>query len=156
MPESSDAMTRRVGTARLAAAILAVILYPSLAGDIRAEPFSVVDGDTLLVDGKIRNLVGVRAPRLGERCRVRGRQRDCGLIARASLLDMTAGATVVCKRVSAAPAARYRCLADGYDLSEGIVHTGWARALPDAPARYRDIMREAQARKRGMWRKDQP
>ena len=49
------------------------------------------------------------------------------------------------------PAAH--CLSNGYDLSAGMVHTGWARATGAA---YREIETKARAARRGMWRPDAP
>jgi len=120
---------------------------PAMAGEV-----TVIDGQTLQVDGRTYRLVGVAAPAMGETCRVLGHTRDCGLIARAQLLDLTAGATVECRRMDAAPPAA-RCLSNGYDLSAGMVHTGWARATDAA---YDPIEAKARAARRGMWRPDRP
>ena len=44
------------------------------------------------------------------------------------------------------------CTAAGYDLSEGMVYTGWAMVQPDASDRYGAIEKQARAAKRGLWR----
>jgi endonuclease YncB( thermonuclease family) len=70
-------------------------------------------------------------------------------MARASLLDLTAGARLVCRQ---AGGEQYRCTAGGYDLSEGMVYTGWAVPLPGAPPAYARVLADARARPRGIWR----
>lgn len=123
---------------------------PSHAADaIEADMFTVIDGDTIEVDGATLHLAGIEAPELGWHCTLSGTPRDCGLIARSSLLDLTAGARLVCQE---AGGEQYRCTAGGYDLSEGMVYTGWAVPLPGAPSAYARVLEEARARPRGFWR----
>jgi serine/threonine protein kinase len=45
----------------------------------------------------------------------------------------------------------YECYAQDQDIAELAVKNGIARARPDAPAKYRDAEREAQAAHRGFW-----
>jgi endonuclease YncB( thermonuclease family) len=126
---------------------LLLLAVPAMAGEV-----TVIDGQTLEVDGRTYRLTGIAAPAMGETCRVLGHERDCGLIARAQLLDLTAGAKVECRAEAAGPATA-RCLSNGYDLSAGMVHTGWARATAAA---YVEIEAKARAARRGMWRPDAP
>ncbi len=118
---------------------------------------AVIDGQTLELAGHRLRLEGIAAPALGARCRLRGAERDCGLISSAGLKDLTAGATVTCERrasVAADGVPRAACQADGYDLSEGMVYTGWARADLTQMARYEALERDAREARRGMWRPD--
>ena len=131
----------------LALAILLLLGVPAMAGEVM-----VIDGQNVQVDGRSFRLTGIAAPALGVRCRIRGHEQDCGRIARAQLLDLTAGATVECRDLATDPAAAH-CLSNGYDLSAGMVHTGWARATGTA---YREIEAKARAARRGMWRPDAP
>jgi endonuclease YncB( thermonuclease family) len=118
---------------------------------------AVLDGQTLTIDGRTLRLEGIVAPPLGHRCQLRGTMRDCGLISGTGLKDLTAGAVVQCisRRELAPDGVRYaRCSADGYDLSEGMVYTGWARADLAQTDRYEGFEAGARAKKRGMWRTD--
>ncbi|MEE8122912.1 MAG: thermonuclease family protein, partial [Alphaproteobacteria bacterium] len=79
-----------------------------------------------------------------------------GHIAKTALMDLTAGATVVCR-----PTAKMRrglvvarCSVDGFDISENMVHTGWALADPEDGSRYLAKQQEAKRAKRGLWRGD--
>lgn len=124
-----------------------------LSGASRAGDFKVIDGGRLEVGGTVHALYGIKAPALGDKCQVRGNEHDCGILARAGLMDLTAGAKVSCRPSNADP-QKSRCRSDGYDLSEGMVYTGWAVALPQSPKKLQTLMKESKARRRGMWRKE--
>ncbi len=128
-----------------AAALFAVPL--AQAGSLSGTA-EVLDGARLRVGGQVVSLTGIAAPLPGDACMVRARRMDCGILARAGLMDITAGATVDCRK---AGAAGHVCTADGFDLSFGQIHAGWAVAVPGAPAAYLQKMAEARARKRGLW-----
>ncbi len=132
---------------------LAVAVLVSLpVRAVQAEGASTVvnSGNEIVVNGQSHILYGIKSPKPGDTCQLRGKERDCGVLSRAGLMDLTAGAQVKC---TAAPAGLIgsKCLSDGYDLSEGMVHTGWAEALGNAPQRLRTIMKTARTKKRGLW-----
>ena len=136
----------------IAAGVVAgvVLLNPAHAADVlTTKTFTVVDGNRIAIDGRELRLDGIIAPELGRQCMLGGKARDCGLIAKAGLLDLTAGATVTCRK---AGAETHRCTADGYDLSEGMVYTGWAVPLDGAPKAYWRVLKGAQDRPRGFWK----
>lgn len=116
----------------------------------------VIDGDTIEIAGERLHLDGIDAPELGQDCSIAQRTYDCGMVARTALLDLTAGARVVCA-VREGSAARddgrpAQCRADGYDLSEGMVYTGWAVAAAAAPPRYVLLQQAARTEMRGLWK----
>lgn len=123
------------------------------AAALQGSP-TVIDGQTIEVGGKSLRLYGIRAPALDERCRFQDRSIACGRISRTALLDLTAGATVRCtlraQRRDGPPAAV--CHAGGYDLSEGMTYTGWARADRAVTDTYLRFERDARKHRRGMWR----
>ncbi len=119
----------------------------------------VIDGDTLEIGGVRLSLAGVDAAESGQRCARGDRLVDCGIAARAQLSDLTAGVTVSCVMLGLSDPAhdavegiRAYCAADGYDLSEGMVYTGWALVEPGAAPLYRNLERDAEAAERGLWR----
>ena len=142
-------------TLTLALLVAGPIGAPALAEV--AGPPSVIDGDTIEVQGTVIRLYGIDAPELGQACRIGERAYDCGRIARTALLDLTAGATVSCQLAPASPEDDAdgrigRCSADGYDLSEGMAYTGWALALRPVSERYVAFEERARAARRGLWK----
>ncbi len=120
----------------------------------------IIDGETIALGEVTLRLYGIDAPELGQVCRVKGRPYDCGEIARAALMDLTAGTPVVC-RILAAPATAAdraagiqtaRCTAGGYDLSEGMAYTGWALAQREVTGRYVRFEADARAKRHGLWK----
>ncbi len=146
------------------AAILGLCLLPvsAIAGEASAANLSgmpeIIDGDTLVVAGETIRLFGVDAPEPGQICTIGNRTYDCGNISRTALLDLTAGTPVTCELVAGARSedpregTPGRCLADGYDLSEGMAYTGWALAERDVTARYVPFETGAQKAGRGLWK----
>ncbi len=137
---------------RLLTMLLVLAALPAaaqrLAGEARVE-----DAATLSIDGHRMRLYGIATPVLGDMCPLRGTRIDCGHIAATALMDLVAGVRVRCEILDAdrePPLAR--CLSDGYDLSEGMVYTGWARPLPGAPANLRAAETKAREGRHGLWR----
>ncbi len=114
----------------------------------------IIDGDSLEVAGQKIDLQGVDAPEMGQTCSWPKKQIDCGLIAKSALMDLTAGVSVVCDigAVQGNAVALGVCRAAGYDLAEGMAHTGWAVATKDAPPRYKAAMAGAQTAQRALWK----
>jgi endonuclease YncB( thermonuclease family) len=143
---SHDTLTGRL--VGLAAAVFLLQGTTALAEDALKGTARAIDGARLSVAGQDVRLADIAVPEMGSACLVRGKTFDCGRLAWAGLMDITAGAQVICRK---AGAHAHRCAADGYDLSYGQLHAGWAVALDGAPDGYRSKMDEARQRKRGLW-----
>ena len=150
--------------ATVAVALCSVFAATSQAGEqtpVRGQA-QIIDGDSLKIAGHSFDLAGIDAPELGQRCRKRERFYDCGSLAQAALMDLTAGVEVECRAVpnraaGAGDRPAARCSAGGYDLSEGMVYTGWALLPPGepgvaAPVAFSAIQAQADARRRGLWK----
>jgi endonuclease YncB( thermonuclease family) len=154
-------MECRVDTHMIGGAVLLLALLGALAAkaplqaaaELRGTP-NVISGDMIELQGRRLRLDGIDAPEPTQRCLFRDRLFDCGEIARAALLDLTAGTEVVCRPLGGGPAetTAARCFAEGYDLSEGMVYTGWALADPAAPGRYGALQEQAERAGHGLWR----
>lgn len=142
----------------VAMAFAAIQAAPSVAvaADELVGRAIVLSADTIEVAGLRVRLDGIRVPYPGQQCRIRDRAHDCGKIAADALRDLTTGASVRCiRRGETAPGeVRATCFADGYDLSEGMVYTGWAAAEPRRGKRYLRLEHEARVAGRGLWRGD--
>ncbi len=140
----------------LLAVWLVLTLAPAGAGptSLRGEP-RIILGDRLVVAGTLVRLAGIDAPEDGQSCRLaNGRIYDCGRISTTALMDLTAGVGVVCdmtgESLGGLPLAT--CRAGGYDLSKGMVHTGWALAWPRTGTVYAAVEGAARKARRGLWR----
>jgi len=116
---------------------------------------AVADGRTLTVAGQSFQLLGIAVPAPGALCQRQDRPFDCGKVATSQLADLTVGATVRCVPVGNADAGHRlaRCSVDGYDLSGGMVYTGWARADRNQTDRFDGTEAEARRAGRGLWAK---
>ncbi len=132
---------------------LTLVVAVSARAEISGEA-AAIDGQTIEVDGQTLRLYAIEAPPLGQTCTLRGKPFPCGKVARDALTDISFGARVVCRVRGEDGQGRLiaTCLADGYDLAEGMVHAGWARAVQAAPPHYRAEEREARKDGRGLWR----
>ena len=83
----------------------------------------VIDGDTLLVSGRTREIDGIDAPELGQICLNVGRPYECGLSAAYALRKILAVDPVVCRPAGTDP-ARVECTAGQLDLAEILLRTG--------------------------------
>mgnify|MGYP000503877944 CR=1 FL=1 len=133
----------------LKAAIAPLLLALAITGPAQANDRNdrIIDGSTVHVAGETYQLRHIRVPRPGDMCRRGNQSLDCGLIAKAQLIDITVGSAIQCDR----QATGDRCRAGGYDLSYGMVHAGWARARH---ASLRSVEAKARKARRGLWHPD--
>ena len=136
-------------------ACLSTVTTATFGADLSGA-VKVIDGNTIVVDGRQVRLYGIKVPELGNRCAVGSATVDCGRVARSALLDLTAGASIKCDLAQstagdAKPSAV--CHASGYDLSEGMTYTGWAEADTSVTDRYVRFERDARRHHRGLWRR---
>lgn len=131
----------------IAAVAVVLIAGPAGADEVRG-PVEVIDGSTMLVAGQTVRLADIVVPPLGSKCVWRGKPLDCGVLARAGLKDITAGAEVVCIPVDA---NAHRCKDGSFDLAFGLIHAGWAVPVSDAPGHYHKKMQDAKEHKRALW-----
>ncbi len=154
-----DSMRRAI-TILATAPFLATTLYMATgAAGLKAETdIEVLDAETLRVGAGLYRLEGIDAPEPEQACWLTSHLFPCGEIARGALLDLTAGADVICvaldetKDGATASPRLARCHADGYNLSEGMTYTGWALADRRSGQNYRRSEAGAAANKRGLWR----
>jgi len=131
-----------------------VIVAASASAEDVTGPARVIDGDTVEIGGRRIHLFGIDAPELGQTCEWPGKTIPCGEVARTGLMDLLAGAEVVCRTREAVPGGGWTgtCRADGFDVGRNMVHTGWARAERRLGAGYEATEDKAKQAKRGLWR----
>jgi endonuclease YncB( thermonuclease family) len=151
----------------LLVAILATLLateratFPSQAADQR---LSIIDGDTLQVDGETIQLYGIDAPELGQLCQSEGRATHCGVnagLALGKLVSLNAS-SLHCSPWSdgrsappppPAPTAKV-CEVGDQDLAILMLRSGNSLAVPGAFPDYLEAERQARAARLGIWHSD--
>lgn len=136
--------------------IVAVTILGCLVGLaylLREQRFAgnafVVDGDSLVMDGRRIRLRGLDAPELGQLCHRGSIQYRCGEEAKAALRTLVAGQTVVCASSGRDRFDRMlaRCEARGEDLGSLLVRRGLAVSF----GAYEAEESEARQARRGLW-----
>ena len=155
-PSSSDASAKVQDQQNntLAVATSEVANTESTTTSGLVSPQSVIDGDTIVLEGKRIRLFGIDAPEKLQSCQVKEAAVACGMIARNALIGFVAGATVRCDREDVDRYGRdvSRCYAEGYDLSAGMVRAGLAVAYRQYSLSYVSEEENAKRLKRGMWK----
>lgn len=125
-------------------------------GDEIVGRASVIDGDTLDINGTRIRLHGMDAPESRQSCKVLGRWSRCGQRASGALARKIGGRPVACE-----PRDRDRynrivavCRVDGEDLNAWMVAQGWALAYRRYSLAYVQEEGAASASGRGIWQGD--
>ncbi len=115
---------------------------------------SVIDGDTIEIDGRRIRLHGIDAPESGQSCRD-GTEREyqCGRRAALALSDKVGQQAVSCQQRDVDRYGRIVavCRASNEDLNGWLVSRGWAMAYRRYGSDYIEAEDEARAAKRGIW-----
>jgi len=115
----------------------------------------VVDGDTIWIgDTKIR-LHGIDAPEMKQTCKTsKGREQQCGVIAKKALEKLVKGQDIVCKGDARDKYKRLLavCFAGPFNINEQMVADGWAMAYRKYSQDYVRAETFAKSRREGMWR----
>jgi endonuclease YncB( thermonuclease family) len=134
-------------------ALVLILAEPASAEDV-AGPVRVIDGDTVEIGGRRIHLFGIDAPEMKQTCEWPAKTYPCGEVARTGLMDLLAGAKVVCNARDEVPEGGWMgtCRADGFDVGRNMVHTGWALAIRHLGTGYEATEEKAKQAKRGLWR----
>jgi endonuclease YncB( thermonuclease family) len=137
-----------------------VLMLLLLSGEALADDFvgqaSVVDGDTLEIQGTRIRLWGIDAPEGSQLCRDDDSlQYRCGAQAANDLDAFIARRPVKCSLVNVDPYGRLvaTCSVGGTDLGEWLVRKGLALDWPQySKGRYGGAQRDAEHAGRGIWK----
>jgi endonuclease YncB( thermonuclease family) len=116
---------------------------------------TVIDGDTLEIQGTRIRLFGIDAPESAQTCLDQsGRPYRCGQRAAFALANKVGARVVSCQPTGKDRYDRVvaRCSVAGEDLQAWIVLNGHALAFRRYSKSYRHYEAEAKARKAGMWK----
>ncbi len=142
------------------AALLVAAYFLKTAEAQSVDPISgvprVIEGDLLQIGNVVVRLYGIDTPEKGQTCEGKTRVYPCGHVATLGLMDLLAGIDrVVCTAEDEMPDGTLIAMCrdpQGFDLSQQMLYTGWAFALPDAPFLFHQVQEKAQKAKRGLWK----
>jgi len=153
---------QRANSGFLGLAIAVMFLVPGqpVSGqtpETLAGSFSVIDGDTLEIEGEIVQLHGIDAPELGQTCLLKSKRWRCGLEAAFALKRLVAAGPVVCRPTSRDAArddagTKAVCVAGSADLAEKMLQKGYAVALEQTSPSYTSAEASARSASLGLWR----
>lgn len=141
-------------------AIIGVVLGLCLGGSVvvglpaQSGSVSIIDGDTLDLDGTRFRLNGIDAPERAQTCKTStGKIWRCGAAATQALVALTKNATVTCKSHGTDHYNRQiaTCFADDHDVGRALVKRGYAWAFLKFSDTYAGEQTRAKAQKLGIW-----
>jgi endonuclease YncB( thermonuclease family) len=135
--------------------MLALLLLcgPAVAAGTVSGPATVIDGDTIEVQGTRIHLYGIDAPETAQSCETAtGRAYRCGREAARALNAHIASAPVTCERHdTAAGRVTGICQVHGEDIAAWMVGEGLALASRQVTTAYIRQEGRAWATRRGIW-----
>lgn len=136
----------------IVATFLCFVGAPATA-EALAGPATIIDGDSLIVDGKEVRLFGIDAPELSQTCLKDAVAWECGEEAKRQLEALIADASVQCASQSVDTHGRELAVCFvGYDnLNERMVERGWAVAYRQYSSDYIASEMRAKASRAGIW-----
>ncbi len=149
-------------TAIVVSVCLCLLISGLLSSTVAAEEVrgyaSVKSGNTILIGKRILRLFGVSAPKIGAICQIEDAKMKCGVVAWSQLIKLADGWHLSCDiEVTVKGAADFAtCYSGERDINEGMVRSGWARAIRKQTDRYVVDEEDARASKRGLWAKSSP
>ena len=118
-----------------------------------AQNLTVIDGDSLEIDGRRIRLDGIDAPEFNQICEnAAGKEYACGQKALDFVINFIGSAEVDCRCLSQKD--RYKreiceCFVNGESLNMAVVSAGWATAYRDNA--YINAEKQAKEYRRGIW-----
>lgn len=133
-----------------------LICFSLVAGQAEAALIgraSVIDGDTLEIQGQHIRLYGVDAPESTQLCQKEGKDYRCGQQAALALNGAIDGRTVRCEQKDTDQYKRAvaDCFAGSVNLNAWMATQGWALAYREYTSVYVQYEDEAKAKREGMW-----
>ena len=121
---------------------------------IHKSKIRIVDGDTIHIDKIKYRLHGIDAPEINQQCKVNEKSYACGLQSKIFLESLAQDKEIMCKQKDI---DRYKriiavCFADGLNLNQEMVKSGWAVAYKYYSKDYVDDEMFAKNNKLGIWK----
>ena len=136
----------------LFALLIALVAVPAHAQGVSGSA-TVVDGDTIRIDGRKVRLVGIDAPEASQTCETAGERWACGEASTDHLRQLIGTAQVECRGSEVDVYARLLavCSVGSVELNRAMVAQGWATAFRRYSDAYAADETRARASKLGLW-----
>lgn len=134
------------------ALITCTLAFPASAETVSGTA-TVIDGDTLEVDGRRVRLFGIDAPELSQTCARDGEDWACGEEAAGQLRALVGSGPVHCRGDEVDQYARLLavCSTGSLELNRAMVAEGWATAFRQYSQAYVADETRARASRQGLW-----
>ena len=121
---------------------------------IRKVKIKIVDGDTIHIDKTKYRLHGIDAPEINQQCKDNEKSYACGLQSKIFLQSLAQDKEIMCKQKDI---DRYKrivavCFADGLNLNQEMVRSGWAIAYKRYSKDFVNDELFAKNNKLGIWK----
>lgn len=119
---------------------------------------SVRSGNQILIGKRTVRLFGVEAPEIDDICQIEDAKMKCGVVAWSQLIQLADGWHLSCDiEIKVKGGADFAtCYIGERDVNEGMVRSGWAKAIRKQTNRYVVDEEDAKASKRGLWARSSP
>lgn len=134
--------------------VLALVLPSLVMAETLTGIASVVDGDTLVIDGQRIRLHGIDAPESAQHCYRLDRSRwPCGQAAAAALAEVIGARRVRCRGEARDDRGHLlaTCAHQEQELNAWMVRHGWALAARQERLDYTDEEEQAKTVRAGLW-----
>jgi endonuclease YncB( thermonuclease family) len=117
---------------------------------------TVTDGDTIRISNSKIRIHGIDAPESKQACKLLDRVSHCGAMATNAMEKLVIGHTVTCQQTDTDRYGRTIaiCQANGIDIGQRLVQTGWAIAYRRYSTKYVADEDAARVGKLGIWQGD--
>jgi len=114
---------------------------------------TVIDGDTISINGEKIRFFGIDAPEIDQECKKKGKIIKCGLLAKKILEDKIANHELLCVKKGK---DRYKrtiaeCFVNDISLSKFLVLNGYAFAYKKYSKKHVYHEKRAKILKKGLW-----
>lgn len=133
---------------------ICLLLTSPLSAQVLSGPATVVDGDTLRVQGQAVRIYGIDTPEQDQTCHTEQRVAyDCGQVATQATTQLIGQNPVTCQGVDLDRYGRIvaRCHVRGRDIAADLVASGYAMAYRKYSLDYAPLEDAARANGRGFW-----
>lgn len=143
-------------------ALILLLASSAASAETIAGGASVIDGDTIEIQGERIRILDIDAPERGQLCFKKLQSIDegawpCGLQAALALSDWIGEQTVTCETTTKETTELFKtwlahCAVAGQDVAEWLAASGWA--VPDRKCKcdaIRDAAHDARAAQLGIW-----